>query len=75
MRDVAKDRKAIGSCCERDHRVPRLSWSSTAANGTDYSSSAVAVITGETEADAQDLVKVSHTSGRPETTCGPVSFL
>ena len=33
------------------------------------------MIAAETEADAQDLVKISHTSERPEATRGPVSFL
>ena len=33
------------------------------------------MITAETEADAQDLVKISHTSERPEMTRGPMSFL
>lgn len=40
-----------------NHHVPRLSWSSKVAKRTDYSSLTLAMITAETEATAQDLVK------------------
>lgn len=66
---------AIDSSCERDHHVPRLSWSTKMAKRTDYSSLTLAMITAETEADAQDLVKISYTSERPEMTRGSMSFL
>lgn len=72
MRDMARVCNAIDSSCERDHHVPRLSWSTKMARG--YSSLTLAMITAETGWCSRPGENKSVLE-RPETTRGPMSFL